>query len=201
MTIILTGFTVSIGLIVAIGAQNAWVLGMSVRRCHPWAIASVCFTIDALLMGIGVLFFGRIQQWLPGIVPWLTWVGILMLVWLAFQAALRAWHGSEGLRAGDEGNLSLKQAISIAMAISLLNPHVYLDTVVLIGSLATTSADPWLFWIGAASASVFWFSSLAAIGGKLSVWLVSKRRWQLFDGTISIVMAAVAFSLFQGLYA
>lgn len=202
MSPVLTGFGIAIGLIVAIGAQNAWVLGMSVRRIHPWAIASVCFTIDALLMAIGVLFFGRIQQWLPGIVPWLTWVGILMLAWLALQAAKRAWQGSEGLQASaEEKRLSLRKAMTVAAAISLLNPHVYLDTVVLVGSLASTSEQPWLFWIGAASASVLWFSSLAAIGGHLRNWLVSKRRWQIFDGGMSLVMASVAVSLLHGLYA
>lgn len=200
MSVFFTGLTISIGLIVAIGAQNAWVLGMSVRRIHPWAIAITCFTIDAALMGIGTVSFKQIQQWLPGIIPWLTWVGIAMLVWLAGQSALRAIRGNGGLNAAKElHTMSQWQAVTTALAISLLNPHVYLDTVVLVGSIASTSSDPWVFWVGAATGSVVWFSALAAIGRPLSVWLSSPTRWRVFDGAMAAIITWVAVSLYRSL--
>ncbi len=200
MTEYLTGFTIAIGLIIAIGAQNAWVLGMSVRRLYPWSIAIVCFSVDALLMGVGVLAFKTIQQALPSIVPWLTWVGILMLVWLSWQSLRRAVRGKQVLTASElDHDITRKKAVMTALGISLLNPHVYLDTVVLIGSIASTSAHPWQFWSGSASASVIWFSLLAAIGRPLRQWLSSPWRWRVFDGAMAGVIAWVAVNLFLSL--
>lgn len=200
MTIFIKGFLLSLGLIVAIGAQNAWVLGMSIRRIHPWLIAFVCMTLDALLMAVGVMSFKQISVWLPGIVPWLTATGILMLLWLAFQALRRAIGGQSGLEANAEAKtVTAAQAVGTALAISLLNPHVYLDTVVLVGSLATTSASPWLFWTGAATGSAVWFLSLAALGIPLRRWLRSPNRWRCFDAGLFVVMSWMAFGLWHGL--
>ncbi len=198
--IFFTGFVVAMGLIVAIGAQNAWVLSMSVRRIYPWSVAIVCFSIDAFLMAIGVLSFAQIQRWLPSIVPWLTLVGIVMLLWLALQAVRRAAHGNPGLQMESKNeHFTQRSAVMTALAISLLNPHVYLDTVVLIGNIASSSANPYLFWLGSASASIVWFSSLAAIGPVLRKWLSSTQRWRLFDSAMAIVMTWVAISLYSSL--
>ncbi|EAR09505.1 LysE/ArgO family amino acid transporter [Reinekea blandensis] len=200
MSDFLTGYSVALGLIVAIGAQNAWVLGMSVRRQHPWAIAVVCFTVDALLMALGVLSVSQIQQWVPGLVPWMTWLGIAILVWLCVSALLRVVRGNNGLKTVSEVKmLSRWQAVFAALTITLLNPHVYLDTVVLVGSLAVTAEHPWVFWMGAALASTSWFSALAALGRPLSRWLSSVRRWQVFDGLMALIMAWVALALYQSL--
>jgi L-lysine exporter family protein LysE/ArgO len=196
----LTGFFVSIGLIVAIGAQNAWVLGMSIRRCYPWMIAFICLFIDATLMAVGVIAFQSLQQWLPAILPWFTWVGILMLLWLALQAAIRVIRGTSGLQADrNSKEMTALQVVLSILAISLLNPHVYLDTVVLIGSIAAVRAMPWVFWSGAALASAAWFLSLAAIGKPLSRWLKSPRRWRFFDSGLMVIMAWMAFGLWQTL--
>lgn len=195
---LLTGFFLSFGLIVAIGAQNAWVLGMSIRRCHPWTIAFVCIFIDASLMAVGVISFNEIQRWLPAVIPWFTWLGVLMLAWLAVQAGLRVLKGSSGLEAaGSAQNIGALQAILSVLALSLMNPHVYLDTVILVGSIASASSQPWVFWCGAASASAVWFLSLAAIGKPLSLWLKSPVRWRMFDGAMCIVMSWMAFGLWQ----
>lgn len=196
----LTGFSIALGLIVAIGAQNAWVLSMSVRRQHPWVIAIVCFSVDALLMATGVMFVSRIQQWIPELVPWMTWIGIGILLWLCLSAVLRVIRGNEGLAlSDDETGMSRWQAVAAALTITLLNPHVYLDTVILVGSLAVTADQPWVFWSGAALASVAWFSALAALGKPLRGWLSSARRWQIFDGTMALIMAWVAIALYQSL--
>ena len=199
MQTFLTGFFLSIGLIVAIGAQNAWVLGMSIRRCYPWAIAFVCMFIDATLMAVGVVSFNEIQRWLPAVIPWFTWLGVLMLAWLSVQAGLRAVKGTSGLVANGSSSkqMTALQAVLAIMALSLLNPHVYLDTVILVGSIATSSAQPWVFWSGAALASAVWFSTLAAIGQPLSHWLKSPVRWRMFDAALCVVMSWMAFGLWQ----
>ena len=194
----LTGYSIALGLIVAIGAQNAWVLGMSVRRQHPWTIAIVCFTVDAVLMAVGVLSVSQIQLWLPGLVPWMTWLGIGILAWLCVSALLRVVRGNNGLGTGAESRrLTRSQAVLAALTITLLNPHVYLDTVVLVGSLAVTAEHPWVFWMGAALASTSWFTALAALGRPLSRWLSSARRWQVFDGLMALIMAWVALAVYQ----
>lgn len=194
----LTGFFLSIGLIVAIGAQNAWVLGMSIRRCYPWTVAFVCLFLDAALMAVGVISFHEIQRWVPAIFPWFTWLGVLMLAWLALQAGIRVIKGTSGLTAKSGPNeMTALQAVLSVLALSLLNPHVYLDTVVLVGSIATSSSAPWVFWSGAALASSVWFLSLAAIGKPLSRWLKSPMRWRFFDAAMCIVMSWVAFGLWQ----
>lgn len=190
------GLAVAMGLIIAIGAQNAWVLSMSVRRQQPWVIAATCFTIDALLMAVGIRFIGAVQQWLPWLTPVLTWVAVGLLLFLASQSAWRAWQGTSSLAvSGDAAPLSVRQALLAALAISLLNPHVYLDTVVLVGSVAQSTEAPWLFWSGSALASVLWFSCLAAIGRPLSRWLKSPTRWRIFDAIIATILCWVAAGL------
>lgn len=196
MAIILAGFTVALGLIVAIGAQNAWVLSMSVRGIYPWSIAVVCFTLDAILMALGVVFMSQLQLWLPAMVPVFTVMGIALLLWLAVNSALRAIKGNAGLAESAQASAQPHVKVLLtAVGITLLNPHVYLDTVILVGSIATASSQPWLFWLGAASASVVWFSTLASIGKPLSQWLKSERRWRIFDGTMALLLTAVAYSL------
>ena len=192
----LSGFTVMLGLIVAIGAQNAWVLSMSVRRIHPWAIALTCSVVDGALMALGVLGFQHIQRQLPGIVPWLTVAGIVLLIWLALQALRRALCGTGGLQADRTvAPTSMFAAVMAALSLSLVNPHVYLDTMVLLAGLAHASAQPWWFYSGALSASLLWFFALAWLGAPLSRWLSSPLRWRIFDGTMALLLAGVALSL------
>ncbi|MHA7879021.1 MAG: LysE/ArgO family amino acid transporter [Saccharospirillum sp.] len=191
-----TGFGIAIGLIVAIGAQNAWVLSKSMRGEHPWIIATVCCSIDAVLITLGVYSIDRLQQWIPALVPVMTWLGVLLLCWLAGQAFWRAWWGTSGLVITAQGSLANGwQLAGQAMAISLLNPHVYLDTVVLIGSVGAQQAMPASFVVGAAMASTVWFFSLSGFGRYLSPKLQSVRAWRVFDAVIGVIMVLVATSL------
>lgn len=191
-----TGFGISIGLIVAIGAQNAWVLNKSMRGEHPAVVALVCCTIDALLITLGVYSVDWVQQRIPALVPVLTWLGISLLCWLAAQAFWRVWQGSEGLRVAVAGAAVTKwQVAGQAMAISLLNPHVYLDTVVLVGSVGAQQSYPGYFVVGAAAASATWFFSLTGFGRYLGPKLRSPTAWRWFDATVGGVMVLVAVSL------
>lgn len=196
MISLLTGFGVALGLIVSIGAQNAWVMSKSLRGEHPAAIAVVCFSIDAALITLGVYGLGALQSFLPLLVPVLTWLGVLLLCWLAAQAYWRAWQGSGGLQTAVAGSdVSAWRVAGQAMVISLVNPHVYLDTVVLVGSVGVQQAQPGLFVLGASLASVIWFSSLTGLSHRLGHLLSSPARWRWFDGLMGTIMVVVAVSL------
>lgn len=192
----IAGFVVAIGLIVAIGAQNAWVLSQSMRGNHRLAIAAVCIACDAGLIVLGIYGLGWIQSWLPPLVPVLTWLGIALLLWLAIQAAQRAYRGTSGLIAesGTGYDSAWKSALA-ALAITLLNPHVYLDTVVLIGSVGAQQHSPLAFAAGACLASLCWFSALTGFAPKLGQLLRSPLHWRLFDGGMACILMLVAGSL------
>lgn len=196
---VLTGFVVSIGLIVAIGAQNAWVLARSLSSDHRWVLALVCAGVDAVLIVVGVFGLDKVQQLLPALVPVLTALGVGLLLWLAAQSLWRAWQGTSVLvaspaAAGAAGAWTLAGQ---ALAISVLNPHVYLDTVVLIGSVGAQQPFPALFAVGAATASLLWFSALAGLGRYLQQRLRSAWHWRCFDAAIGVVMILVAVSLLR----
>lgn len=191
-----TGFTVGLSLIVAIGAQNIWVLSQSMAGANRLVIALVCILCDAALIVTGVYSVQLIQQWLPPLVPLLTWAGVAMLLWLAFGAAQRAWHGQGALHSSSAVQVQSWQKTALtALAITLLNPHVYLDTVVLIGSVGSVQAEPFWFTVGACLASFCWFSALTGLAPKLKVWLSSPLRWRLFDGLVALVLSGIALKL------
>ncbi|MEN3158427.1 LysE family transporter [Alkalimonas sp. NCh-2] len=192
----LLGFGVGISLIVAIGAQNIWVLSQSMAGANRLIIAAVCIVCDSLLIVLGVFAVHHMQQLVPPLVPLLTWLGVALLVWLAWHAARRAWRGGNSLQADTAAQVMSNSKTAVtALAITLLNPHVYLDTVFLIGGVANQQATPLWFMLGACTASLVWFSSLTALAPKLKIWLNSARRWQLFDGAVAILLSGIALNL------
>ena len=196
---LLTGFVVGLGLIVAIGAQNAWVLSQSMRGNNPGVIAAVCILCDAGLIVLGVFGLSQIQGWLPALVPTLTWLGIALLLWLAFKAGMRAYQGASKLEASGALNCFQHESAwktgATALAITLFNPHVYLDTVVLIGSVGAQQPDPISFATGACLASACWFTTLTQMAPKLGAWLRSPLHWRVFDGGMAGLLLVVAASL------
>lgn len=194
------GFTFCLGLIVAIGAQNAWVLSMSVRNNHPKTVATVCSIIDITLMALGILFLAWIKEKLYGVVPWLTLAGVILLIYLILQCGIRAIKGGQSLQTHELNNHDTVKTVAMrAASISLLNPHVYLDTVILVGNLGISQTQPWIFWLGGALASTLWFSSLAAFGTPLRKWLVSSARWRIFDTVIALIMTFATYKLLQNM--
>lgn len=193
----ITGLLVTLSLIVAIGAQNLWVLQKSLRHENPKTIALVGIGLDIVLMTIGVFGVNYVQQKIPDFVPVMTWLGILLLISLAIQAMVRALH------AEDEHHLALDGVPQVSpwrsagelMALSLLNPHVYLDTIVLIGSVGARQSNPWLFLAGASLASTIWFSLLVFGSMRLRPWLTSPARWRVLDLTTALILLLVAASL------
>ncbi|WP_430456887.1 LysE/ArgO family amino acid transporter [Rheinheimera sp.] len=191
-----TGFSVGLSLIVAIGGQNIWVLSQSMAGANRLVIATVCIVCDALLIVAGVSSIATLQQWIPPLVPLLTVAGVLMLLYLAYGAAKRAWQGNSGLQTDVQVQLqsSGKTALT-ALAITLLNPHVYLDTVVLLGSLGNAQPSPFWFTVGACLASFCWFSALTGFAPKLKLLLSSPLRWRLFDGSVALLLSLIAVKL------
>lgn len=200
LTVVSTGFMVSFGLIVAIGAQNAWVLNKSLRGEHPWVVTSVCVFLDASLITIGVLTINQIQQLVPPLVPAITLLGVGLLLWLSSQSFYRAYQGGQSLQASNGMEIgSPWRSAGQALAISLLNPHVYLDTVVLIGSIGAQQTLPGWFIVGAASASAIWFYSLAMGAKYLRPKLSQPQHWQTLDTLTGICLLVVAVLLAQKL--
>ena len=191
-----SGIGLGLSLIIAIGAQNIWVLSQSMAGANRLAVAGVCILCDVSLILLGVFAAKQISDSLPAIVPFLKWGGIAMLLYLAFDAFKRAWQGSSGLSVKDENKQAWQKTAMTAFAISLLNPHVYLDTVVLLGNIGALQPDPMLFAIGACVASVLWFSSLSLFAPALSRVLSSPLKWRVFDVVIGLILCSIAVKLY-----
>lgn len=189
------GVMLGFSLIVAIGAQNIWVLSQSMAGAHRAVIAAVCIGCDVGLIVLGVVGATRIQQQLPTLVPLLTWAGVAILLYLAWQAAGRAYHGQSVVSLQASAVQAWPRTALTALAISLLNPHVYLDTVVLLGSIGAQQPSPSQFAWGAATASLLWFGSLTAAAPYLKRLLSSPTRWRYFDSVIALMLTSIALQL------
>ncbi|MEZ0449065.1 LysE/ArgO family amino acid transporter [Cellulomonas sp. ICMP 17802] len=191
----LSGFLTALSLIVAIGAQNAFVLRQGIRREHVLPVVAVCATADALLVAAGIAGLGALVTSHPAVLTATRYVGAAFLLVLAVGAALRARHPSR-LDPAAEGPVALGAVLSTCLALTFLNPHVYLDTVVLLGSLAHQH-DPgaWAFGAGAVTASVVWFTALGFGAASLRPVFAKPRAWQVLDLVIAVVMATLAVAL------
>jgi len=192
----LTGAALGLTLIVAIGAQNAFVLRQGLRREHVGAIVLLCACCDALLMTAGVAGLARLLGERPALALWLTAGGALFLAAYGVQALRRARRPAVLQAAQGTLSLTLAQALAQAAAFTLLNPHVYLDTVVLVGSIgAQQGAGRWWFAAGASAASFLWFGSLGYGARLLAPVFARPRAWQVLDALIGLTMLALAAGL------
>lgn len=213
---VIAGFALGLSLLVAIGAQNLFVLRQGVRREHVAAVATVCALSDAALIAAGVSGLGAVLQAVPWLVDVVRWAGAAFLLGYAVLAARRAWRpsgaalsadaaavdpaaagsGVDSARAGTRTATPLAPVLLTCLALTWLNPHVYLDTVFLLGSVASTHGDArWWFAAGAMAASVAWFFSLAYGARYLGRWLATPLAWRLLDAGIAVVMTVLAVSL------
>ncbi|WJN58519.1 LysE/ArgO family amino acid transporter [Pseudomonas sp. SO81] len=190
----LNGLLVAAGLIVAIGAQNAFVLAQSLRREHHLPVAALCVLCDALLVAAGVFGLAAVLAKSPLLLAVARWGGAAFLLWLGVQALRRALS-PQALQQQDSGPRSHRAVLLAALAVTLLNPHVYLDTVLLIGSLGAQQPVPGAYALGAASASLLWFFTLALGAAWLAPWLARPATWRLLDLAVAAMMFAVAWQL------
>lgn len=197
---IIQGFFVSFGLIVAIGAQNAYVLKQGLLKQHIFWVCLVCFLCDFTLLSLGVLGLGSLIGQSKIATLSLAIFGAVFLLWYGFRSFRSAYQGGANLSVdGTHSQATLKQTIATTLALTLLNPHVYLDTLVLVGSIASplATSEKYQFLIGAVFASALWFFGLG-YGARLLIPLFAKpNTWRVLDGFIGVVMWVIAFSLIR----
>jgi L-lysine exporter family protein LysE/ArgO len=192
---LLAGFVTSLSLIVAIGAQNAFVLRQGIRREHVLAVAAVCTVSDIVLIAAGIAGFGVLISAHPGALNVAKFGGAAFLVGYGLLAARRAWRPA-ALTPSEKGPARLLEVLITCLALTWLNPHVYLDTVVLLGALANEHRDErWLFGIGAVTASAVWFFTLGLSARRLAGLFATPMTWCVLDGLIAITMVILGVSL------
>lgn len=196
MTALISGFTLGLGLIVAIGAQNAFVLRQGLKREHVFAVCLVCALSDAVLIAAGVSGFGFIVARLPWLIEVMRYGGAAFLIIYGVRSVLAAFRSTETLQAAASAAGTLRTALLTCLAFTWLNPHVYLDTVVLLGSISTQFGDDKpVFALGAMLASFSFFFALGYGARLLRPLFASVTAWRLLDAATALVMFAIAAKL------
>ncbi|MGB5865706.1 MAG: LysE/ArgO family amino acid transporter [Sulfitobacter sp.] len=195
MSSFVPGFLLSLSLILAIGAQNAFVLRQGLRREHVFWVCAVCAISDAVLIAAGVAGFGTLAEAVPWFETVMRYGGAAFLLVYGARSALSAWRGGGTLEAAGQGGQSLKSTVLTLLAITFLNPHVYLDTLVLVGSISAQYPDKVAFAAGAILSSLVFFFVLG-YGARLLQPVFSRPiSWRILDALIAITMWAIAYSL------
>jgi L-lysine exporter family protein LysE/ArgO len=192
---LLVGFVASFTLIAAIGAQNAFVLRQGIRREHVLPVVAMCTLSDIALIAAGIAGIGALVSAHPNALNVAKFGGAAFLVGYGLLAAKRAWRPSS-LTPSDAAPARLGAVLLTCAALTFLNPHVYLDTVVLLGALANEHRDGrWLFGIGAVTASAVWFVSLGLGARRLAGLFATPLTWRILDAIIAVTMTALGLSL------
>src|SRR3954465_3748778 len=187
MTAYISGFLLGLSLIIAIGAQNAFVLRQGLRREHVFAVCAVCALSDAVLIAAGVAGFGALVTALPWLTPAMRYGGALFLGADDLPSLWAAWRKSSGLDPAADEPKSLSATVLTCLAFTWLNPHVYLDTVVLLGSVSTRSVDQRMFFaLGAMTSSFLFFFWLGYGARLLRPLFANPRAWRILDVLIGI---------------
>ena len=195
------GLLTGLSLIAAIGSQNAYLLRQGLRRSYVGAVVAVCVFSDVLLISAGVSGIGIVVQRAPWLLEVATWLGVGFLTWYGLSSAWRAVRPSSGLDGGRPDDLVTPgPVVRKALALTWLNPHVYLDTVILLGSIAAVhgSTGRWWFAGGAATASVLWFTALGFGARLLAPLLSTARAWRVVDLSVAATMLVIAGKLALG---
>lgn len=195
-----SGLGFGLSLIVAIGAQNVFLLRQGLRREHVLPIVAIFAASDAVLIAVGVAEIGSLVQFLPGTLMVARIAGAAFLLGYGVLAARRALSPS-ALDAGPAGpRMTLWAAVAACAALTWLNPHVYLDTVLLLGSVAGAHGDNrWWFGLGAAAGSILWFTALGYGARLLHPLFARPAAWRVLDALVALIMTAIAAGLLLGL--
>ncbi|MFT4294759.1 MAG: LysE/ArgO family amino acid transporter [Micropruina sp.] len=210
MSSYLAGLGLGFSLIIAIGAQNVFVLRQGIRRDHVLLTATICAVSDAVLIVAGVSGIGLVLHAVPWLFDAVRWAGAAFLLGYGVLAGRRAWRGENAVLEADDdpappaggGQLMVAtstRAVRVAMtalALTWLNPSVYVDTVFLLGTVANAQGEGrWVFAVGAMTASVIWFFGVALGARLLAGWLATARAWRIFDASIAVLMIVLAGGL------
>ncbi|WP_298261456.1 LysE/ArgO family amino acid transporter [uncultured Litoreibacter sp.] len=196
MQVFFSGFLLSFSLIMAIGAQNAFVLRQGIRREHVLLCVAVCGVSDALLITFGVTSFGVLNEMMPWLGPIMRYGGAVFLLVYGAMAFKSAWTSTEALDVEGRARKDWRKVVATLLALTFLNPHVYLDTVILLGSIAAQyGEDRTLFGAGAVIASLTFFT-LLGFGARLLAPLFARpKAWRVLDAMVGATMWLIAFSL------
>ena len=201
---LLQGALISGGLIVAIGAQNAFILRQGLLGQKVFYACTVCFICDAVLISLGILGIGTALQNSPFFLNTLAFIGAVFLYWYGLNSFYRAYKGDSHLHVeqGTKKEQSVSKLVITTLAITLLNPHVYLDTLVIIGGIGGTLASDEKRWFLAGSllASLIWFYGLGYASKKLIPFFESSKTWVVLDSLIGVVMCWIATGLATFVY-
>jgi len=195
--IFINGLALGAGLIVAIGAQNAYLLSRALRNQHQYAVALFCSITDASLICLGIFGMGYLVHALPDLLLWISWGGVVFLFIygaLSFKSAAKNHYMEEDY---SRSEYSLIKVLTVAASVSLLNPHVYLDTMILLGGISSQylGSEKLWFGFGAVTASFIWFFGLACGARWLMPVFKKPMAWRILDSLIGIIMWSIAAGL------
>lgn len=192
-----SGFLLGLSLIIAIGSQNAFVLKQGLRREHVFMVCLFCAVSDALLISAGVAGFGAVTARFPQVVTIAKVAGVIFLLGYGLQSLYASMRISHALDTEGAAVTSLKKAILLCIGFTWLNPHVYLDTLVLVGMVSTGADNKLLFGLGAVSASFCFFFALGYGARLLKPLFVKPKAWNILDGLVGILMLYLAWHLYS----
>lgn len=201
----LAGFTVCLSLIITIGVQNTYVLRQAVRGQHVRACVAWCVASDAILIGLGVAGMAQLLSNQPRVALWLGWGGVLFLLAYGCFALWRMWMAPDAGVVAEPADIAPRGWLGVLSAlavITLLNPHVYLDTVVLVGSIGARQEGnlKWIFVLGAACASLVWFALLSFAAQRMRRIFAQPKAWRVLDGITGVMMLMLAYWVWQGMH-
>ena len=195
MIALIPGFFTGLSLIVAIGAQNAFVIKQGLLRQHVLLIVAICAVSDAALIFLGIGGLGALVQSNTSVLEVIRWFGVLYLTWFGIKS-IRSALTNQSLVASEGGTTSAKKIATTVLALTFLNPHVYLDTVILLGSVGNQfNEDRWFFAVGASVASFAWFSTIGFGARAASKYMSKPIFWKILDSAIAVVMFTIAITL------
>lgn len=193
--VVLAGLLTGLALIIAIGAQNAFLLRQGIRGEQVLAIVLTCVVSDVVAITAGVAGLGVVLERWPGVLPAAQVLGGVYLIAFGVHAAVRAWRPS-ALEAGQGTSLSVGRAVLLTLALTWLNPHFYLDAVLMLGTVANSFGDArWWFLAGAVTGSVLWFFGLGFGARLLRGFFARPTSWRVLDSSIAVVMGSLGVAL------
>jgi len=192
MIAIVPGFLAGLSLIIAIGAQNAFVIRQGLTKKYVLLTVLICACSDALLIALGASGLGALIKSNKDLLEFVRWFGVAYLLWFAFKSARSAFK-SAALNSAGEASADKKSVVLTVLALTFLNPHVYLDTVILLGSISNQfGSDKWFFVTGAIIASFLWFTSIGFGAKSASRFMSRPIFWKVLDSLIAAIMLSIA---------
>ena len=195
MVALIPGFLTGLSLIIAIGAQNAFVIRQGLLRQHVLLVVAICAISDAALIFLGTGGLGTLIQSRPSLLEFIRWFGVIYLTWFGIRS-IRSAFKDQSLIAGEGSVISKSKIVATCLSLTFLNPHVYLDTVILLGSIANQfENDRWFFAAGGAVASLVWFTAIGFGARAASRFMSKPIFWKVLDSLIAAVMFTIAITL------